>query len=134
MDHFRKLIYISCCASFLHFHCGQEKEIFHCDHRNLRRVCTCMCIDAFGLILPWKVQELGLISGEAMSKPSTSTVCDTAGDRRAAGALPEIEVLRNISLWWSSIVPSSPADTLQIWAPHPLCFLNREAASLADSP
>jgi hypothetical protein len=36
----------------------------------------------------------GLVSGEAMSKPSTSTVCGTAGDRCA---LPEIEVLTNIS-------------------------------------
>ena len=102
---------------FLNFHCGQNKEICHCDGFAIKD--WCRNLD-------------GLVSGEAMSKPSTSTVCGTAGD---SCALPEIEVLTNISKSprWSSIL-LSPADTLQIWAPHPLCFLNREAACLADSP
>ena len=70
-----------------------------------------MSIDVFGSFLPWKVQELGLISGEATSKPSTST-CGTAGDRRAARALPEIEVLT--SPRWFGMVPPSRLQLTQL--------------------
>ena len=61
---------------FLNFHCGQR-------NLSLRWFCHGKCRNLDGLV-----------SGEAMSKPSTSTVCGTAGDRCA---LPEIEVLTNIS-------------------------------------